>query len=202
MEKKYEKIEYGKRVVKLKGEKVYLGPVIKEDIEKYTHWLNDIDVTKYLMQTGQVITIENEEEWFERIIKKKEEKLFAIIDKETMETIGNVGLHDIDPINRTANFGIFIGNKEYWGKGYGTEAGKLIIDFGFNILNLNNIWLQVYGYNKRAVRAYEKIGFKEVGRRRETLFFNGKYYDGIYMDILAREFEFATIDKQMEEKIE
>ena len=104
------------------------------------------------------------------------------------EIIRIVGLHEINNINRTATLGIFIGNKDYRSKGYGTEAIKLILDFGFNYLNLNNIDLALMEFNKRALKCYEKCGFKKIGRRRKCKFINGRYYDSILMDILSEEF--------------
>ena len=96
---------------------------------------------------------------------------------------------NINNINRTATLGIFIGNKKYRSKGYGTEAIKLILDYGFNYLNLNNIKLDLVEFNLRALSCYKKCGFKEYGRRRRCKFIDGKYYDIIEMDILADEFK-------------
>ena len=103
--------------------------------------------------------------------------------------IGTVGLVRYSPINRTATLGIFIGDKEYRNEGYGTEAIRLILDYGFNYLNLNNIKLDLMSFNERALKCYTKCGFKEYGRRRKCKFINGKYYDSIEMDILAEEFQ-------------
>jgi RimJ/RimL family protein N-acetyltransferase len=105
---------------------------------------------------------------------------------------------DINHINGTAMFGIVIGEKEYWSKGFGTEATKLILDYGFNILNLHNIMLGVFDFNKRAIASYKKIGFKEIGKRRGDRLIAGKRYDTIFMDILAEEFESPFIKKVME----
>lgn len=125
---------------------------------------------------------------------------FAIVDLETDELIGNVGFPRIDYINRVAEFGIFIGNKDYWGKGYGVEATQLILDFGFNVLNLNNIYLKVYSYNQPAISCYKKAGFKEAGRLREAKQIAQEKYDEIYMDILAREFKSIYIKDLVEKK--
>ena len=113
---------------------------------------------------------------------------FAIVKLENDQVIGTCSLHDIDNIRRTATLGIFIGEDENRSKGYGTEALKLLLDYGFNYFNLNNIMLTVYNFNERAIKAYKKAGFKEFGRRRKAYFLNGKYYDVVYMDILAEEF--------------
>ncbi len=97
-------------------------------------------------------------------------------------------MENCDFINRTATLGIFIGDKDYRNEGYGTEAIKLILDYGFNYLNLNNIKLDLMSFNERALKCYIKCGFKEYGRRRNCKYINGKYYDSIEMDILANEF--------------
>lgn len=89
--------------------------------------------------------------------------------------------------------GIFIGDKDYREKGYGTEAIRLILDYGFNYLNLNNIKLDLMEFNERALACYKKCGFKEYGRRRKCRFINGKYYDVIEMDILSEEFKGSYI---------
>ena len=81
-----------------------------------------------------------------------------------------------------------IGDKKYWNQGLGTETIKLLLDFGFNIHNLNNIMLTVFDYNKRAQKVYEKTGFKLIGKRRKAKFYNGKYYDELFMDALVSEF--------------
>ena len=72
---------------------------------------------------------------------------------------------------------------------FGTEVLRILLDYCFNYLNLNNVHLGVMAFNERAINCYKKVGFKEYGRRRECYFLNGKYYDHVYMDILAREFD-------------
>ena len=133
------------------------------------------------------------------VMSKNRSQVFGITDNATDKLIGNCSLFDISHINRKAELGIFIGDKTYWNKGFGTEAIELIIDYGFNILNLHNIWLEVYSFNKRAIKSYEKAGFQIIGKRREAKIINGKKYDEIYMDILSSEFESVYIKKIMGE---
>lgn len=171
---------------KLIGERIYLSPRSIEDAEKYTEWLNDFQITDYIGRSHEIMTIEAEKEYLEK--NANSVSTFAIIDIKTDELIGTVGLHEIDNIKRRATLGIFIGKQDYLNRGYGTEAIKLILDYGFNYLNLNNINLDLMEFNKRAYTCYEKCGFKEYGRRRKCEFINGKYYDRISMDILAEEF--------------
>ena len=171
---------------KLVGKRIYLSPRNVEDVEVFTEWMNDFFITDYIGRSYRTVTLQDEKEYLEKANTGKD--TFAIIDIETNEMIGTIGLHSVDNVNRTATLGIFIGNKNYWSKGYGTEAIQLILDFGFNYLNLNNIELALMEFNQRALKCYQKCGFKEIGRRRKCNFINGKYYDSILMDILAEEF--------------
>lgn len=176
---------------KLLGETIYLSPRSTEDVEKFTEWLNDFEVTDYLSRSSQLVTLEYERKYLEE--PKKDEVSFAIITINESRLIGTVSLMNIDYINRTATLGIFIGDKEYRNNGCGTEAIRLILDYGFNYLNLNNIQLEVLEFNERAIKSYKKCGFKEYGRRRKSKFINGQYYDVIEMDILAEELEDSYI---------
>ena len=176
---------------KLLGEKCYLSPLNLQDYEIYTKWINDIDVSLGVTFASVLMTPEQEKE----ILKKlsRAEYNFAIVELKKDELIGNIGFTHIDFINHTAEMGIFIGNKDYWGKGYGAEAIELLLDFGFNILNLHNINLKVYSYNKPAIKCYQKVGFKEVGRLREAKQIAGQKFDQIIMDILEKEYKSKLI---------
>lgn len=176
---------------KLVGERIYLSPRSLEDAEIYTKWMNDFNVTDYTGRSWNVLTLQAEKEYLEN--PKSDGKTFAIIDEKTDKIIGTVGLHQVDHLNRTATLGIFIGEEDYRSKGYGTEAIQLILDFGFNYLNLNNIHLDLMEFNERALKCYKKCGFKEIGRRRKCKYINGKYYDSISMDILSEEFNESYI---------
>ncbi|MFZ5969856.1 MAG: GNAT family N-acetyltransferase [Bacillota bacterium] len=183
---------------KMVGKKCYLSPICVDDYVKYTKWTNDMDVTAGLILSASQLTLDKEKEILERL--SNTEFNFAIIDLEREELIGNIGFPRIDHVNKVAELGIFIGNKDYWGKGYGVEAIQLLLDFGFSILNLHNIHLRVYSYNKPALKCYVKAGFKEVGRLRETKQIAGVRYDEIYMDILAKEFNSIYIKDIIQQK--
>jgi RimJ/RimL family protein N-acetyltransferase len=171
---------------KLVGEKVYLSPVNPDDYEKYTEWLADLEVTVNLTVYSKIIAKYQEKEALAKL--SADDNNFAIVARADDRLLGNCGFHNIDLTNRRAEVGIFIGDKEYWGKGYGREALELLLDFGFNIRNLHSIMLAVREYNQRAIRCYEKIGFKKIGVRREAVFFGEQKADVIFMDILANEF--------------
>ena len=170
---------------KLVGEKCYLSPIDINDAEKFTEWLNDLEVTNNLTMYSGIINTEMEKAFLENLSKTH---TYSIIDIENDQLIGNCGYMNIDNINQTADVGIFIGDKNYWNKGYGTEAFSLLLDYGFKALNLHNIFLKVYSYNKRAIKSYEKIGFKVIGIRREALYRNMERHDEIFMDLLAKDF--------------
>ncbi len=171
---------------KLVGEKLYLSPRSSEDVELYTKWLNDFETTDYIGKSRDFITLDGEKKYLEEPI---EAYVFSIVTLDEDKMIGNISLEKIDHLNQRGTLGIFIGEKDYRGKGYGTEAIKLILDYGFNYLNLKNIKLDLMEFNERAYFCYKKCGFKEYGRRRKCNFLNGRYYDTIEMDILAEEFQ-------------
>lgn len=172
---------------KLLGERIYLSPRNSEDVEKFTEWLNDFETTDYIGRSNSIMTLNAEKKHLEENIS--EEATFSIITINENRLVGTVSIEKINHINRTGVLGIFIGDKEYRKSGYGTESIRLILDYGFNYLNLNNIKLDVMEFNHTAMSCYEKCGFKKYGRRRKCNFLNGKYYDTIEMDILADEFK-------------
>lgn len=173
---------------KLEGDRIYLSPLNIEDAEKYVGWFCDFKTTDGIEKSGNIMTLQAEREWIEKSLKNNELN-FAIVNLENNEAIGTCGIVDINYQNRIATVGILIGEERNRSNGYGTEVLRLLLDFGFNYLNLNNIMLTVLSFNERAIKCYEKVGFKEFGRRRQCYFLNGKYYDKIYMDILSNEFQ-------------
>ena len=121
--------------------------------------------------------------------KNQKEYIFAIVNKETEEFLGTCGLGDFNWTARSGVLGLAIHNPENHNKGYGTDTMDCLLSFGFNVLNLHRIELWVMEYNKRAIHVYEKIGFKEVGRKREAHYLQGKYHNIVVMDLLKREFD-------------
>ncbi len=106
---------------------------------------------------------------------------------EDDKLIGNCSIHEIDQLRQCAEVGLFIGDEENRNKGYGKEVLNLLLNYGFDYLNLNNIMLKVFSFNERAINCYKKVGFKEIGRRRQSYYLKGKFYDTVYMDILREE---------------
>jgi RimJ/RimL family protein N-acetyltransferase len=170
---------------KMTGKKCYLSPIDVNDVEKFTEWLNDLEVTENLIVYSQIISLENEKEFLEKLSR---EHTYSIVDNDSNKLIGNCGFVSIDHLNQTAEVGIFIGDKKYWNNGYGSEALSLLLDYGFKALNLHNVSLRVYSFNERAKKSYEKIGFKIIGKNREALLRGNERHDIIFMDILRNEF--------------
>ena len=196
MENNFENKKYLKTLV---GDNVYLSPISLDDVEKYAEMVNDIKVSVglgYLSYTN-IIDFESEKEF---LISVKKEKMFAVRLLENDDLLGNIGFNSVDLLNRTATIGIMLGNPNYQRKGYGIEAVKLILDYGFSFLNLRNISLSVFEYNEAAYNLYKKAGFKEAGRLRKAVEIMGKTYDVIIMDMLKEEFQSVYIKRELEKR--
>ena len=170
---------------KITGTLCYLSPIDCGDAEQFTQWLNDLAITENLSMYHTMLTVEVERMLLAELSKQHN---YSIIETRTNSLIGNCGFAAIDHLNQTAEAGIFIGDKNYRGKGYGTEALRLLLGYGFLALNLHSVYLRVYSFNQRALRSYEKIGFKMTGKWREALRRGPKTYDILLMDILDSEF--------------
>ena len=181
---------------KLIGKKCYLSPLNIEDADRYAEWLSDADIGISLGCYTLQLSLKKEEKILEKMIERND-YVFGIIDKENETLIGNCGLHDVNNIDGRAEFRIFVGDKSYWGKGFGKDATRLILDFGFNILNLHEIYLQVFEYNPAAMKLYEQVGFKKAGAFREAKVIGGRKFDVIIMDILAKEYTSVFIQDKM-----
>ncbi|MGD9570163.1 MAG: GNAT family N-acetyltransferase [Sedimentibacter sp.] len=170
---------------KLVGNKVYLSPMNIEDAEIYVKWLNDFSVTDGIGTSNKITSLEFEKEWMSQ---NSSQYQFAIVRLTDDKLIGNCSIHGLDPLRQCSEVGLFIGDEENRSKGYGQEVLNLLLDYGFNYLNLNNIMLKVFSFNDRAISCYKRVGFKEIGRRRQSYFLRGKFYDDVYMDILREEY--------------
>jgi diamine N-acetyltransferase len=169
---------------------IRLRSIEREDIPTFLRWFNDPEVRRYLLMFEPMSKVK-EERWFEAQQNRTNDYLFGIevpVDDD-WQHIGNVGLHRVNWVSSHCTFGIVIGEREFWGKGYGTKATRAALHFAFHTLNLHRVELEVFDFNPRAMRAYEKAGFRLEGTRREALFQDGAYYDEHIMAILRHEFE-------------
>lgn len=178
---------------KLEGRQIYLSPMSIEDAPLYTRWFNDFTTTDGIGASDRLTTLEGEKKWIQENAGRYE---FAIVRQEDDVLIGNCGIENPDFKNRCAEVGLFIGDEENRNRGYGSEVLELLLGYGFRYLNLNNIMLCVYSFNERAIHTYKKVGFREIGRRRQAYFVNGEYHDRIYMDILSEEYFAAQKEKE------
>jgi len=169
------------------GAKVYLRPLEREDAPLFVPWVNDAEVTRTLAMFYRPINLQAETDFVERIYKSEHDVVLGIALKDTDVLIGITGLHQMDFKNRHAVFGIFIGEKSEWGKGYGTEVTALVTDYAFATLNLNRVGLQVYEDNERGIKAYESVGFKQEGVLRQMMYREGRYWNVLIMSILREE---------------
>ncbi len=173
------------------GPAIYLRPLEKDDAPVVAPWFNDAEVLRF-MGTIRPTSVAAEEAFIAGLNVNPMEPTFGIVVRETDRLIGVTGLSRTDVRHRHAMFGIGIGDKSAWGKGYGTEATRLVVGCAFETLNLNRVWLLVYEYNTRGARAYEKAGFRVEGRLRQDCFREGRYWDTIYMAILREEWRKET----------
>ena len=174
----------------IRGEHVYLRPAERDDVATFVRWFNDADVLSNLAMYAPMSDAA-ETAWFDRMLEAqgKTEFHFVICLVADDRPIGNTGLHDISWKDGTADFGIAIGEKEEWNKGYGTDALRAICDFGFGALRLERIGLLVYAGNERARRAYEKAGFVHEGTLRRAHFARGEHHDVHVMSLLRSEWQ-------------
>ncbi len=177
-------MKYTKQIT---GKKVYLSPVLEDDAILWAEWYNDIYISMPESNVYDVITEENTIAMAKDIIENQY-NVFTVVDLEHNKAIGKIEL-EVNPGSISGSFGILIGNKDYWGNGYGKEATELILDYAFNTLKIHNMMLGVYAFNKRAYSLYQYIGFKDIGVKREYQLIAGKRYDMIFMDMLSTEFK-------------
>ena len=170
------------------GEKVCLRAYREEDIPKATSFVNDEELKKLLVTNVPFpMTLWEEEEWVKSQKSSQNGSYnFAIEDIETKKYIGGCGIQEVNWLSRVATVGIMIGDKEYWGKGYGTDAMKVLMDFIFNKMNIRKIRLSTFSFNMRARKSYEKCGFEVEGILKDEIFKDGKYYDEIIMSVFNK----------------
>jgi diamine N-acetyltransferase len=172
----------------IRGELVYLRASERSDLHDFVRWLNDDEVMRHLARYAP-LSLADEERWFERMLdaQGKTDYHFVLCLLADGRAIGTVALHGIDFVNGTAEFGIAIGEKDQWNKGYGTDALRATCDFGFGQLRLERIGLQVYADNARGRRAYEKGGFVLEGTLRRAHYARGEHHDVHVMSLLRDE---------------
>jgi RimJ/RimL family protein N-acetyltransferase len=174
----------------IKGKLVRLRPVQRADIANFLLWFNDPEVIQYL---GMYLPMTEmaEQKFIEELGTSRAltDVFFVIeaINGEKSIAIGSISLHGVNSKDHNATFGIALGDKQYWSKGYGTEAAGLIIRYGFEQLNLHRISSSAWSFNRRSIKMHLKVGFTEEGRRREAVYKNGVYHDEVTFGLLRQQ---------------
>jgi len=163
--------------------KVLIRPLKKKDLKQTIFWLQDPDVNKFLSNNFSDLTYDKELEWLKEMNSSLIDFVFGIEDVKTKKYIGNCGIHKVDWENKICEFGIFIGDKNYWGHNFGTDSTKAIIKLAFKKLKLKKIKLFVYEYNNRAINTYKKCGFKISNILLNDHFFNDSYWNTLEMEL-------------------
>jgi RimJ/RimL family protein N-acetyltransferase len=172
----------------IRGRKVWLRAAERSDIPTFVKWINDARTVTYLGARAP-ISRPVEERWFERMLEAQgtNQWFFTICRLGDSTPIGNVGLFEVDLRHGGAGIGISIGDPADRGQGLGTDAIEALLDFGFGQLRLERLWLDVYTWNRRAIRSYEKAGFVDEGIQRHAFYRDGAYHDAHRMAILRAE---------------
>lgn len=167
---------------------VYLRPAEREDVPRFVGWLADARTTRTLSFLAPP-SIAQEEAWFERAVaaQGRERWQFVVCRREDDRPVGVVGLDEIDLVNGSSPFGIFIGDAADRGRGYGSDAVEAVLGFAFGELRLERVWLDVFAFNDGAIRVYERAGFVREGVLRHALWRDGRWSDVVRMAILADE---------------
>ena len=168
----------------LESDLIYLREIdITDCNENYLSWMNDYEINKYLESRFSTHSIDSLKDFVNAMNESENNILFAIIDKSSNTHIGNIKLGDIHPVHKYADIGLIIGNKNYWGKGIGTEAIKLVSQYAFENLNLRKVIAGIYENNVGSIKAFKKCGFKEAYVKKDTYFFENKFIDAIYFEL-------------------
>jgi diamine N-acetyltransferase len=183
-------VEEGKAKVMsrfLVGERIYLKPLEKEDLVYIRKWANDPEIRGL---TGEVrpMTQAGADAFFERVKSDENRIWFTIVLKQDGKVIGETGLLRMFHAWRTTDLSMIIGEKKEWGKGYGTEAISLLLDYAFGYLNFHRVAVGVVGFNETALRFYAKVGFRKEGIQRDGYYYDHQYHDFVMMSILEQEF--------------
>ena len=178
------------RVVFLRGRKTVLRPPAESDLPRIVRWINDPDVRR-LISNIYPQTEEEEKEWLKNLGKKKPNDIVVLIETSEGEPIGMMGLHQINWVDRTAVTGALIGEKEYWGRGYGSDAKMPLLKYAFDMLNLRKIYSRVIAFNERSVKYSLKCGYEREAVLKDHFFRDGRYWDEIILAAFRESFEAA-----------
>ncbi len=173
------------QVVFLRGKKTILRPLEESDLPLLTRWINDRKVTRFLKARMPIMLIA-EKKWFDKL-PDNDENVVLMITTLSGKPIGVMGIHRINWIDRTATTGAFIGEKAYWGKGYGTDAKMHLLEFAFNTLGLRKMCSKVYDFNARSLAYSKRCGYRQEGVLKRHVFREGEYHDVVELALFKED---------------
>ena len=173
---------------KISRGKIYLSPIHTDDYELITQRMYDKRITDWITTWSQIISITSEKDWLENVAKSWEYNL-AIIRKDGDKLLWTVWLFHIDHINQSAELWISIGDFDEHSKWYGADAINAMLLFAYDTLNIYNVFLQVKSFNKKAIKCYQKVWFKEIWTRHHCQYCNGEWHDSVMMEMLKPDWQ-------------
>jgi diamine N-acetyltransferase len=171
----------------LSGEKVYLRSVEPEDVAWLHSWANDPE-TRGLTGETRPSSYAATLEFYQKVQGDESRVWLAVVARDTQQVIGETGLLRMFPAWRTTDWSLIIGEKAVRGKGYGTEAAQLMLNYAFGHLNFHRVSIGVVGFNTQALRFYEQLGFQREGIQRDGYYYDHQYHDFVMMRLLADEY--------------
>ncbi|GAC1359106.1 MAG: hypothetical protein NVS4B8_19420 [Herpetosiphon sp.] len=186
-------------VVNIVGELVALGPRRREFVPLTQRWNNDFAAMRSLGEFAYPQTLEQAQMSYDQTAAPGDTR-FLIYERATWRPIGITRLFEVDWYHRNAMYAVSIGEPDCRGRGYGTETTRLMLDYAFTALGLHGVMLTVFAFNEGGLRAYERAGFRQIGRRREAVSVGGRFWDVVYMDCLASEFTSPVLAPMFEPK--
>lgn len=171
---------------RIEGQRIYLRPITMEDTERIVAWRNEERVRRNFIYQAP-FTKEGHESWMRTKVANGEVVQFIICEKESDRPVGSVYFRDMDPLNKKAEYGIFIGEADSAGKGIGTEAAKLAVAYARDQLKLHKLMLRVFADNQAAVKSYQNAGFLQEAYLKDEVLQNGQYRDLLFMAVLFEE---------------
>ena len=173
---------------RMEGDRILLRSVSLDDVNAaYQSWMNDPEVVRYTESRFFAHTLESIQEYVQSVQLDSSSVFLAIVEKSSGQHIGNVKIGHINPVHRSADVGIIIGEKACWGKGYAPEALRLVATLARDSLKLHKLWAGIYATNTGSIQAFAKAGFVSEGRFASHWLEEGRFVDGIQMGLLLEE---------------
>jgi diamine N-acetyltransferase len=173
----------------LKGGKIELVPLEKEHLANSLLWANDMSLNSKMLRVLPVTKVD-QDKWYQDILEDPSKIVFAIKTMKEDKHIGNTGIYHIDWVHRRGEFWVLIAEQSHWKQGIGKEVASLMLNYVFQNLNLNKLYLNVSADNKQALSLYKKLNFQQEGILKEHYFIEGKYIDIVTMAILRKNFKY------------